>query len=282
MKRPKHFFEIIIISLIVICVFVIGYTYNRTAASSIESKIEFVLSKVQGVFYGIGNGIRSSIDNVKNFSKIKSENEALKKEIYDLTKENEELKANASDIEQFRIAFDIAKTDDLYTRKGCNVIGMNNPGGYTDKITIDRGTNGEIKNGMVIVDYLNELVGKVVTSREDNAIVQLLTNSDIRVSASVNTPDNVYGTAYGYSDNLNRAMCKFEISINADVKIGDTVVTTGVGNIYPKGISIGEITSVEEDKVKLLKVCNVKPFVDISKLKLVYVIIPSNKLNVVY
>ncbi len=282
MKKPKHLFEIIIISLIIICVFIIGYTYNRSSISSVESKLELVLSKIQGFFYGIGDGIKSSIDNVVNFSNIKNENEMLKKENYELKKQVEQGKSYAIENERLRKAFELEQNNDLYTLKGCNIISIGSIGSYADQIIIDKGSKDGIKKEMVIVDYINELVGKVVSTTEDVAKVQLLTNENIRVSASVNSPDNESGIANGYRDNLNRAICKFTIPIGVDVNIGDNIVTSGVGNIYPKGISIGKITSVEEDKVKLQKVCDVKPFVDIGNLKEVFVVIPSDKLNVEY
>lgn len=285
MKKPKHLFEIIIISLIIICIFVISFTYNRDSISSVESRIEYVLSRVQGFFYGIGGSVKSSIDSIVNFSTIKQENDDLKKENYELKKEVEELKADGEQNERLRNQLELIDDNELYTYKGCNIISIGGVGGYPDEIIIDKGSKDGIRNEMVVV-YLNNLVGKVVAAHNEVSVVQLLTNENIRVSALISGNDDAdeYATAYasGYRNNSNKIMCRYTISSSADVKIGDKIVTSGVGNIYPKGIDIGKITSVEEDKVKLQKICNVEPFTNINSLREVFVVIPSDKLNVEY
>jgi len=281
MKKPKHLFEIITILLIIMCIFIINFTYNRKSISSVESKLEYILSRAQGFFYSIGGSVRSSVDSIINFSNIKKENEELKKENNDLKKEIEELKSYGEQNERLRAMFDLADSKDHYTFKGCNIIHVGGAGGYIDQIVLDKGLKDGIKNGIVVV-YLNELVGKVVRTLDEVCIVQLLTNENIRVSASINSRDDETGIASGYRDNSNRAMCKFTTSIDVDVKIGDVIVTSGRGDIYPKGINVGIITSIEEDKVKLQKNCNVEPFTNINNLKEVYVVIPLDKLNVEY
>ena len=57
------------------------------------------------------------------------------------------------------------------------------------------------------------------------------------------------------------------LDINSKSKIGDTVITSGLGGIYPKGIPIGTITSISTDTNGLHLVALIKPFVDFSKLE---------------
>ena len=53
-------------------------------------------------------------------------------------------------------------------------------------------------------------------------------------------------------------------------------MTSGVGMLYPKEIRIGEVTKVEEDKVKVMKSAIVKPYVDFNKLEELFVIVPKD------
>ena len=53
----------------------------------------------------------------------------------------------------------------------------------------------------------------------------------------------------------------YNLPIDSEVKEGDVILTSGLGKIYPKEIRIGEVVSVEEDNVKVMKSAVVKPYV---------------------
>jgi rod shape-determining protein MreC len=58
-----------------------------------------------------------------------------------------------------------------------------------------------------------------------------------------------------------------------DVQVGDEVITSGVGGVYPKGIRVGTITSVKADREQLLHTARVKPAVDFGRLEQVFVVL---------
>ena len=60
------------------------------------------------------------------------------------------------------------------------------------------------------------------------------------------------------------------------VKEGDIILTSGLGYFYPKGLRIGEVISVSEDKVKVNKSAIIKPYVDFNKLEELFIIIPKD------
>ena len=63
-------------------------------------------------------------------------------------------------------------------------------------------------------------------------------------------------------------------------KEGDIILTSGLGSMYPKGIRIGEVTSVEVDNVGIMKKAVVKPYVDFNKLQELFVIVPKEKVDI--
>ena len=58
-----------------------------------------------------------------------------------------------------------------------------------------------------------------------------------------------------------------------DVRIGDVVISSGLGGVFPKGIRIGEITSVSDPGSGLLQVATLTPAVDFGRLELVFVML---------
>ena len=62
------------------------------------------------------------------------------------------------------------------------------------------------------------------------------------------------------------------INIDSDVKIGDTVVTSGKG-LLPRGIAVGRVVNIYMHASQMYKVADVEPFVDISKVEDVLIIV---------
>ena len=56
------------------------------------------------------------------------------------------------------------------------------------------------------------------------------------------------------------------------VQIGDQVISSGLGKIYPKGLLVGEVVAMEEERNKLYKVVEIQPAVDFSSLEEVLII----------
>ena len=70
--------------------------------------------------------------------------------------------------------------------------------------------------------------------------------------------------------------------MDSEVKEGDVILTSGLGQIYPKEIRVGEVISVESDEIKVMKTAIVKPYVDFNKLEELFVIIPKETREVKY
>ena len=58
-----------------------------------------------------------------------------------------------------------------------------------------------------------------------------------------------------------------------DVEVGDTVMTSGLGGIYPKGLLIGEVTGIKREKERLVHFAEIEPAVDFGRLEQVFVLL---------
>ena len=70
--------------------------------------------------------------------------------------------------------------------------------------------------------------------------------------------------------------------MDSQIKEGDTIVTSGLGQIYPKDIMVGKVTSVTEDKVKVMKSAVVEPAVDFNKLESLFIVVPKDTREIKY
>ena len=141
---------------------------------------------------------------------------------------------------------------------------------WTYYAVINKGTADGIRSEMAVVTG-EGLVGKVVNATAHSARIILLIDSESRVSALVQETRDV-GLVEGTGSPFLRMSY---IDLHAQIGVGQAIISSGFGGIYPKGIPIGEIVQIGEDKGELGLYAVVKPLVLFSKLEEVLCLAPE-------
>ena len=139
-------------------------------------------------------------------------------------------------------------------------------------IIIDAGEIDGIKIGQAVLTPKG-VIGKTIETGEKASIVQLITDSNYRVSVRI-LPSGATGILQMLKGNTAQIR---EVQKNVNISIGDKVVTSGFSDIYPAGLPIGRVEGVYEDRGSFQKVVNVTLPNDMSAFQYVFVII--EKLN---
>lgn len=139
-------------------------------------------------------------------------------------------------------------------------------------LVINRGSRAGIRVHSVVVAP-DGLVGQVYDVAPSTSAVLLLTDAASAVGARVQrAASRAVGVCKGNGTDL---LTIAYLPQDADVRPGDTVITSGLGGqggVYPPGLVIGTVTSVGSDTAGAERVVRVKPAVDVSRLEEVYVL----------
>ena len=127
----------------------------------------------------------------------------------------------------------------------------------SDVIILDRGKTDGIDIGTVLISHKG-LVGHVILAGRTHAKVLLISDIKARVSAMVQETRDV-GIIEGTPTTLLRLK---NVTMDATMKIGDVVITSGFGDIFPKGIPIGVIEMIGTEPSNLYLYALVRPFVN--------------------
>ena len=142
--------------------------------------------------------------------------------------------------------------------------------GFAWTVTIDVGSKDGVKVDQNVVNGQG-LVGRVVATTPTTSTVALLVDATATVGARVEASGEV-GFLNGTGD--PRSLELQLIDPFAPVAVGDRLVSEGVkGGVYTPGIPLGTITSVEGTPGQLTRIAKVAPFVDVTSLDLVGVIV---------
>lgn len=144
---------------------------------------------------------------------------------------------------------------------GAQVIGMDSASPYKS-VVINRGTLDGLDRNMVVLDASGNLVGRVFQVTLKEATVQLITDDKSGVSVT-----NAEGRGLAILKGRAELLCElgYSLTTDEDPKQGDTLITTGFDYIYPPGIEVGVVLSVQ-DRPELFKVVRVQPFFRLSRL----------------
>ncbi len=121
-------------------------------------------------------------------------------------------------------------------------------------ITIDKGKLSGIDKDMVVITK-NGLVGKISKVSENSSEVKLITSDDVnyKVSVSIATANgDTVAILNGY-DNKTSLLKVVGVDKSLNVSVGDKVVTSGLGGKEPRGIYVGSVKKIENDKYNISK-----------------------------
>lgn len=281
MEFFKNKLAVIVVLLSVTFLILIGYSVKRENKSFLENGVGVTLNTIQGVVYKISDKAYTYVSFVTNFSDVKNENEILRKKNSELEEKALEFDSLKSENERLRSLLNFQTRNSYYNFVVCHIMGRPNNGELNGYI-IDKGIRDGVSKGMVVVNA-EGLVGQVTSTANNWSIVQTLADENIAVGAMVENTKENNGVVKGYKDSNKNLLAKiYYLPLNSAIKEGDVITTSGDGFLYPKGIRIGKVVKVEEDRGKVMKNAVIQPYVDFNKLEEVSIIIPKDKANIRY
>jgi rod shape-determining protein MreC len=138
-------------------------------------------------------------------------------------------------------------------------------------VLIDRGEMDGFQEGMPVVAS-DGVVGQLIKVAGHSSRVLLLTDHSSGIAAVVQR-----SRARGVVRGAGSGRLTLEFAIREDdVKVGDQVVTSGMGGIFPKGLPLGEVTMVKKGEYGIFQTVEIRPSVMISRLEEVLVLLKKH------
>ncbi len=268
MKEPKKVKNIII----ALGILALVMSFLTSGNSGFAGRaVSFVLTPIQKIGSNLLGRLSQSWESVKDRRELEAENEELKKEIDTLRYEKKLLEQEKNELDRLRELYQLDKRYADYPKTGARVIGKN-PGNWYETFIIDKGAAQGIKVDMVVTAG-NGLVGKIIQVREQDSTVISLLDELSGISAKILRTSDLC-TVSGDKTLGQEGMALIEqMAEDTHLIIGDEIVTSHLGKIYPPGILIGTVKDINVDPNKLSKTAVLQPAVDFKHLEEVLVII---------
>jgi len=229
---------------------------------------------VQTITYPVQISVQAVVSTIKNtwnsyinLIEVNEENKLLKQQLLNMEEKLNQHIENS--VQFFRLRSQL-----LFAQKKARneifseIIGESADNTHQIRL-INRGSNQLLQRNYIVIRK-EGLVGRIQSVSPYQSSVQLIIDPRSRVPALIQR-NRVRGLIYGTHDGMEMR----QINQHAKIKIGDRVISSGLGNLYPKGILIGWVSGINHESHELFKTARLDSAVDFNQIEEVFAILPS-------
>lgn len=256
-----------------------GLTLNGRAGTTWPEKfVKDTIAWTQGLFYKPAAYIAGFFEDLSKLRVIYEENRTLKMTLTQYARDTQRLNDLEAQNKRLKEALEFTehqKQSNNYRYRIAEVIAANTVDPYSKTITINLGEKDGIKPDMAVMT-IEGLVGRIQTVTPFTSNIQLLTD----ISDSDNNSKAISATAQGKENDTFGIIESFEngqlvmtrVEPNDPIEVGDTVITSSYGQVFPGGIPIGTVVSRDVGDFGITHKVMIEPFASFVKIREVFVI----------
>ena len=258
--------SVVVLVLLILLIFLSNVDNDKL--SYLENIGAKVATPVQKFISDISNKVQGNSSYFASMDTLKSENEELKKKNSELETQLRELEVIKAENQNLQEYMNLTEKYSDYEAIPANVINKD-ISNFSSNLVINVGSDDGIEKDMTVIADKG-LVGHVISVEKKSAKVQVIIDPASTVSCNISTADESI-ICKGTLDN-DQILRATYIPTGAELIVGDSVQTSGIGGIYQKGIFIGTIKEIITTNNTIDRYAIVEPAVDFSKVNTVLVI----------
>lgn len=230
----------------------------RSAFTVVTTPVRYIGATVSVPFQGLGNVFANLTSDQESLSDLKAENERLQARNAEL-EESEQTAKRLQDLLNLKDSYSLQST-------GARIISSSTDS-WSSTVTINSGSASGLTVGMPVMAS-NGVIGQIVECGATSSTVRLLTDENSSVSAMIQS-----SRAQGMLKGSATGQVTLDmIASDQEVSVGDVVVTSGLGGVFPKGLPLGKVTNVEKAAGSLYLQITVEVFAGTENFEEVLVI----------
>ena len=277
MKFLKNKFFIIILSIAVFSVILTA----TLGAMGVSDPLKNAVNAFSSPFRMIGMKIGEAFEGYKSYfssvERLKSENTVLLDKIDELEDNLSDANALRDENERLREYLEIKKSYPQLKMVDALIIGKEGEN-HTTFFTLNRGSIDGVTVGMSVI-IKDRPIGAVCEVGDVWCRVRLLSEASSSVGAYVPRSGEI-GLIEGDISLKGSGKCFMNyLDADADVKVGDDVLTSGLGSVYPRDLMIGKIVEIKIDSYQRTKIAVIEWSVDVNSLKYVMIVTDNGSLS---
>ena len=259
--------QFLIIATFIGLFILMSQTHTNEGTSRFQSVVQTLTYPLQASVNSVASTFKNLWNSYISLIDVNEENNLLRQQLLDIEEKMNQHIENSVQFLRLRnqLLFASKKiTDKIFAE----IIGESADNNH-DISLINRGSNQLVQRNYIVLRK-EGLVGRIQSVSPFQSSVQLITDHRSRVSSLIQR-NRIRGLIYGTHKGLEMR----QINQHANIKIGDRVISSGLGGLYPKGLLIGWVKEIRRQEHELFKTAILDSAVDFNQIEEVFVIVPT-------
>ncbi len=243
-KKKSGFTNIVTLIVTVVISVALMTLWAREDDGGVLHSLKGVVATIATPFNALGSVVSIPFNAMSGAS---ANANATSSDYLTLQQENSQLKSQNSQIEQYRQ--ENQRLSDLLNLKSSYDIESvaahivtRSSDSWNKTVTIDKGSGDGMVVGMPVMDA-SGLLGQIESVSLTSSVVKLITDESSGVSVYLQDAQ----TEGILTGSVNGTLYIDYVPVTTSVQVGDTVITSGMGGVYPKGIYVGTVARVDSN-----------------------------------
>jgi len=258
---------IVAVALAIVTTVIVAISGGTTVG---ENLIGTLLQPIRSGVAAIDRQAVRYYNYIFSYEALEAENKALKQEILQMQEDVRTAQELQRENLRYEQLLGFADEHEDFVLEPAYIIAWD-ASSYRSSFTIGKGTNHGLQAGMIAITENGQVVGLITDVGVNWATITTILDNGLEISASIAASGHTGVVQGTYQSEDTRLLRMNYLSMDAVLKNGDQVVTTG-STLYPKGLLLGYITNVSQDETGVAKYASLEASCNLDDMEQVFVI----------
>ena len=273
----RHFFSSKVRTVLVLAVLLavgLAIFSNLTGTDYPGMLVQSVMTPLRAGFSTLRDQAEQYYSYMFGYEALAAENAALKEQLAQMQSDARTADALSRENDRLRALLDMLATHEDYKLVDAYVIARGSVE-WSSTMTINRGTNAGIEEGMCAITENHELIGLVTEVGPNYAVIRTVMDSSLQISAALASSGHSGMVQGNYTSGRGDVLRMDYLPSSAIIRNNDQVVTAG-STMYPRDLILGYVVDADFDSTGVAKYALLKPAADIKSLEQVFILTEYN------
>ncbi|KKQ80507.1 MAG: Cell shape-determining protein MreC [Parcubacteria group bacterium GW2011_GWC2_38_7] len=256
-----------LIILTVVIIFLLFFLHYTHILAPVERLLVAITKPILQISYKVSNQIGTEYLDFKSKRELLTENKELKDQLAILLKEKSRYLNENEENDFLREQLKFSQTMN-YEFIIANVIGKN-VAGVQNSLLLDLGQQDGLKVGQPVLGEQGVVIGKISKVERNRSFMTLVNDDLSRLAAKIQGVTKTMGVVEG---EFGLGIKMRLIPQNETISEGDVVVTSGLEELVPANLIVGQIEKIIKSPEQLFQEASIKSPIDFNKISMVNII----------
>ncbi len=232
---------------------------------------EIAATPFRNLSSAIADWTQERYDQAFRYEELLAENESLRRQLAELQEQERDYQDAIRANERLEELLGLAEARPELVYEDASVT-RRSTSNWESNLTIDRGSASGVEVKDCVIDEYGDLVGVVTEVGLNWALVSTILDPDVEVGGRIARTDDSAILEGDFSLMLDGLLKLSYLPLDTQLVSGDQVVTSGLGGVYPQGLTVGTIRILHTEADGVSRYAEIEPAADIANIRYVYVI----------